>query len=309
MNIAKTTAIRIFKGGLLALTLGLAAFATAQDKGYDANQSELTRSMGITQKLGDYVPMDVKFKEATGETVKFGDLFKHNRPVVVVPMFYACRTGCELITDSVLKTLAIANKSKNEMVVGRDLDIVILGIHPKETPELALAKKKLIISSVKPPNAHSDWEAYANNGWHLLTGDLDSIHKVTDAIGFKYKYDATKDLINHPTCTVFLSPKGQISSYIIGTDFPTSVAKSDLTLAAKDEVGEKADQSMMFGCVMLDPATGKYRVIIENVLRLACVLTLMILFGSIGWMTVTTNRRDKARAAANPKPTPGTRPV
>jgi len=297
MKKSNTSQIRLLKAGLIALVLGLVAFAPAQDPNdNDANQSSLTKSMGITQKLGDYVPKDVKFKDATGQTIEFGSLFD-KRPVVIIPMFYACRTGCELITDSVLKTLAKANKSDDEMVVGRDVDIVLLGLHPKETPELALAKKNLIISTVKPPNAHEQWESYANKGWHLLTGDLDSIHKVTDAIGFKYKYDEAKNLINHPTCAVFVSPEGKISSYTIGTDFPTSVVKSDLALAAKNEIGEKADQSMMFGCVMLDPATGRYRVVIENVLRLACVLTLLILGGSIAWMTVTTNRQEKARAS------------
>lgn len=295
--------IRTLKAGLLALTVGLAAFAPAQDPANEANQSSLTKSMGITQKLGEYVPKDAAFTEAEGTKIQFGDLLNHKRPLVIIPMFYACRTGCEIITDSVLKTLAVANKSRDEMVVGRDLDIVLLGLHPKETPALALAKKKLIISSVKPPSAHEQWEGYATKGWHALTGDLDSIHKVTDAIGFKYKYDAVNNLINHPTCAVFVSPEGKISSYTIGTDFPTSVVKSDLVLASKNEIGEKADQSMMFGCVMLDPATGKYRVVIENVLRAACVLTLLILGGSIAWMTVTTNRRDKARASGRPKPT------
>ena len=27
------------------------------------------------------------------------------------------------------------------------------------------------------------------NGWHFLTGDLDSIKRVTDAVGFRYKWD------------------------------------------------------------------------------------------------------------------------
>lgn len=288
---------QVLKAGLLALVLALGAFASAQDQnGQDANQSSLTRSMSITQKLGDTVPKDVEFKDESGKTVKFGDLLG-KRPVVLIPIFYACRSGCELITDSVLQTLAKANKSDNEMVVGRDLDVVLLSIHPKETPDLAKAKKNLILTSVEPPHATEQWKTAANEGWHLLTGDLESIHKVTDAIGFKYKYDPVKDLINHPTCTVVLTPQGRISSYTIGTDFPTSVVKSELEVAARNEIGEKADQSMMFGCIMLDPVTHRYTLVIENVIRLACVLTLLILGGSITWMSLSSKRDERARNA------------
>jgi protein SCO1/2 len=283
----------------MALVLGLVAFASAQDPGTDSdkNESPLARSMGITQKLGETLPKDVEFKDETGKTVRFGDLFS-TRPVVLIPMFYACRTGCELITDSVLQTLAKANKTNDEMIVGRDLDVIILGIHPKETPELALAKKNLILKSVEPPRVTPEWKTDAQKGWHLLTGDLESIHKITDAIGFKYSYDPIKDLINHPTCTVILTPQGRISSYTIGTDFPTSVIKSDLEIAARNEVGEKADQTMMFGCIMLDPATHKYTVVVENVLRLAGVLTVIILAFCIIRMSITTKREERERDAA-----------
>lgn len=275
--------------------LALAAFAPAQQD--EKNESPLARSMGITQKLGQQVPKDVTFKDDDGKTVRFGDML-HGRPILLVPIFYACRTGCALVTDSVLKTMAKAGKS-NELVVGRDLDVVMLSIHPKETPDLARSKKQLILNALVPPNASADWMPRTSKSWHLLTGDLASIHQVTDAIGFKYKYDAEKDLINHPTCTVMLTPTGKISSYTIGNDFPTRVVTTNLATAARDEVGIKADQSMMFGCIMLDPATGKYRVVVENVLRLAGVLTILILGASIVNMSLKSKR--EARQGGDPK--------
>src|SRR4051812_44371204 len=143
----------LLKAGAIALGVGLAAFVPAQDAN---NQSELTRSMGITQRLGEYVPKDAQFKDEDGKTIHFGDLLQ-GRPIVLVPIFYACRTGCPLVTDSVMQTLAKAGKSENEMIPGRDLDVVLLSIHPKETPELARAKKNLILSAIEPPNAPANW--------------------------------------------------------------------------------------------------------------------------------------------------------
>jgi protein SCO1/2 len=283
------------KVGILALTLGAVAFASAQDAAQEPdrkNESPLARTMGITQRLGETVPKDATFKDEDGKTIHFGDLL-HGRPIVLIPIFYACRTGCPLVTDSVMKTLAKAGKAEDELIPGRDLDVVLLSIHPKETPELARAKKNLILNAMEPPNAPEGWRNRAEKGWHLLTGSLESIHQVTNAIGFKYKYDPKYDLINHPTCTVILTPTGRISSYTIGNAFPTVVAKEDLATAAKDAVGEKADQSMMFGCIMLDPTTGKYRVVVENVLRLLGALTVIVLVTSIVWMTRTSKRDER----------------
>jgi protein SCO1/2 len=254
--------------------------------------------MGITQRLGEYVPKDVPFKDESGKSVKFGDML-HGRPVVLVPIFYQCRTGCSVLSEQILQTLARANKGADKLVVGRDLDILMLSIFPKETPDLAQSHKAFLLKAFEPPHASAEWWSNTNQGWHLLTGSYESIRRVTDAVGFKYSYNPQKDLINHPTCTVMLTPAGQISSYTIGNDFPTRVVEDDLVLAAKNQIGERADQSMMFGCIMLDPATHKYRVVIENVLRLACALTVLILAAWIAAMTIRTNRDEKNRAAAD----------
>lgn len=252
------------------------------------NQSPLTREMGITQKLGVQLPLTTEFKDETGKTIQFGELLK-GRPIVLIPMFYACRTGCSVITDSLLKTLtkatdktAISEFKASGLRVGQDLDVVLLSIDPTETPELARDKKALIVDAYHQPGTE--------HGWHMLTGDWASILKITDAVGFKFKYDAPRHLINHPVCSVLLTPKGLVSGYTIGAEVQTRVLESGLALARNDKIGESADQSFMFGCIMVDPSTGKRRVVIENVLRLAGVVTLIVLVSSIVGMSIKSRR-------------------
>lgn len=266
-----------------AILPGLAASQSAPSAG-------LTLGMGISQRLGDSVPKDIKFKDEDGKTVRLGDMF-HGRPVVLVPIFYGCQTGCSVLSEQIIQTLAKANKSSGKLVVGQDLDIVMLSIFPKETSALAHSKKAFLLHAFEPPHATPAWWTTTGGGWHLLTGDYASIRKVTDAIGLTYRYNEQKNLINHPTCTVILSPAGRISSYTIGNDFPTRLVEDDLVLAARNEVGPPADQSMMFGCIMIDPVTGKYRVVVENILRLACALTVIILVAWIGGM-ILRERQD-----------------
>ena len=204
-------------------------------------QSPLTKSMGITQHLGDSVPKDLLFKDENGKSVRLGDMLK-GRPVVLVPVFYSCKTGCAILTDSIIKTLAKATTG-DILKPGRDMDVLMYSIDPVETPELALAKKALIFDALAPPRASATetmrWKSQAEKGWHLLTGPNESIQKLSSAIGFKFDYRTVPDLqhtktmnlINHPTCTVMLTPDGKISSYTIGNDFQTKEVASNVATA------------------------------------------------------------------------------
>ena len=252
---------------------------------FRTGQSDITKTMGITQNMGATVPADIPFTDEQGKPVKFGDML-HGKPLIILPVFYSCKTGCALLIDSVIKTLAKATRG-DILKPGRDMDIVMYSIDPKEDADLAHAKKALIFNSLTPhltsPAATAQWRKETEQGWHLLTGNIESIRALSSSIGFAYNYRAVPDidkrktvwLINHPTCTVILTPQGKISSYTIGTDFQTREVEADLLVAKQEQIGRKADQSSMFGCIMLDPATGKNRVVIENVWRLAGILTVL----------------------------------
>ena len=239
------------------------------------NDTSITKKMGVEQNLGGKLPMSTPFKDEDGKDVKLGDFFGQ-RPVLVIPMFYNCQTGCAVITDSVLKTLAQGTKH-DQLIVGRDLDVLMFSIHPKEGPDLAKSKKALIMRAYERPGAEKSW--------HLLTGTFANNKKFTDALGFSFSYDEAKNLINHPVCTVIVTPDGRISSYTIGQNFPTKLIESDLEVAKKNQIGERADQTMMFGCIMIDPATGARTVNIERVVRIFMGLMLVFTAGWIAYLT------------------------
>lgn len=263
----------------------LAAFAMSQSNAKPLNLElpsqalRVTDQMGITQKLGNRLPLDLPFLDENGKKVQLGDYFG-KRPVVLLPIFYNCQTACSTLVMGVLKTLAKA--SKNDTIrVGREFDVVAFSIHPKETVDLAKSKKAWIMETFEQPKTEA--------GWHLLIGEQDSVKKLADAIGFKYGYDPVKDLINHPVCTVMVTDKGIISSYTIGIGFASKELEENLSNAERGIVGKKADQSAMFGCIMIDPVTGKRSIVIEQVVKYAGFLTILIL----GFSIVMMNRRSR----------------
>jgi protein SCO1/2 len=272
----------------------------------------MSQGMKIEQKLGSAIPKDVPFLDEQGRKVTLGS-YLGKEPVLLIPIFYRCQTGCAMITDGLVQTLLKAhqptgligamarNNPDRPLTPGKDLEIVMLGIDPRETPALAADKKNLILDSMDTRSKTGLAKMLAMNGdnlsdetdkhLHLLTGTLANIHRVTDAIGFSYYFNPATGVIRHPTGSVVLTPSGAISSYTIGNDFPTKMLETSLAMAGRNEVSlQKADQSFMFGCIMLDPATGHIRFVVENIVRVACVLTLLI-FG-YGIFRMLRNERN-----------------
>jgi protein SCO1/2 len=240
------------------------------------------------------LPKDVPFKDESGKDIKFGEVFQ-GRPVLLVPVFFTCKTMCVNIADGLVKTLAKATKS-DSLRPGRDLDVVMLSINHKETHELAHGKKNEIFNLLTPPKGRGEdivWRKGAEKGWRMLTGSESSIRAITNVVGFKFSYDKRTDIINHPSASMILTPQGQVSNYIVGPTFPTAVLKTDMALAAKNEIGATVDQSFMFGCVRFDKS-GKYTIVVENVLRLACVVTLLSVAGMILSMSLKERRKGNS---------------
>ncbi len=272
---------------------------------FGTGQSPLTKSMGITQHLGKRVPTSLPFTTEDGKKVHLGDML-HGRPVVLVPIFYACKTGCAILTDNMIKTLAEGTKG-NILEPGRDMDVVMYSIDPVEDCGLAHARKAQIFDALTPHLATADetanWRATAESGWHLLTGPKSSIKALSDAIGLKYSYKTVPDLahkttvnlINHPTCTVVLTPQGAISSYTIGNEFQTKEIQADVILAQRDGIGRRADQSWMFGCIMPDPMTGRNRIVVESLWRVCGVITLLALITWVISMSIKERRQNRLR--------------
>jgi protein SCO1/2 len=268
---------------LLALTLlGVGVSVRAQQP----TVADISKQIGIDQKLGNRVPAGAKFLDENGRQIEFGDLLG-KRPLLVAPIFYTCTTACTVVMDNVMKTLAKATKG-DRLRVGRDLDVVFVSINPKETPELALRKKNVMTGVYNQPGTE--------DGWHFLTGPEKETRRVTDALGFRYTYNPDTNRVNHPVGIMFVSPNGTISSYILGGSYPTEVVADDVSRAEKNLVGPKSE-TILLGCIMIDPITGQRSVVIENVVRIAAIFT-MVAVGLWILMMSLSNRKAARQAEA-----------
>ena len=167
--------------------------------------------------------------------------------------------------------------------------MVTVSFEPRETPELAAAKKKGYLKRYARPGAES--------GWHFLTGEPAEITRLTQALGFRYAWDEERRQYAHPSGIVVLTPQGRIARYLFGIEYAPKDLRFALVEASEGRVGGLVDQVLLY-CYQYDPMTGKYGAAVMRILRVGALLTL----GALGTFIFVMWRRERA---ARRGPAPG----
>ena len=210
------------------------------------------QGVGITQKLDQQIPLNLEFKDESGRPVPLGSFF-HGKPVLLALVYYRCPMLCTQILNGVASSLKAVSFDP-----GRDFEVVSVSFDPKDTPELAAAKKVSYLRRYGRPNTV--------NGWHFLTGDPANIKALTDAVGFHYKYDAASDQFAHASGIMILTPEGRLSRYFYGVEFAPRDVRLGLVEASANKIGNPVDEALLF-CFHYDPVSGKYGAVAINLLR------------------------------------------
>ena len=226
----------------------------------------LLRDVGIDQKLNSQVPLDLVFRDETGSEVRLGQYFGQ-KPVVLVLAYYNCPMLCTIVLNGVLHSV-----KELKYNIGREFEVVTVSFDPTEKPSLAAAKKAIYVGLYGRPNASA--------GWHFLTGDEPSIRQLTQAVGFRYNYDAQTKQYFHATGIMVLTPDGHLARYFYGIQYPSGNLRLGLVEASQGRIGSPVDQVLLY-CSQYDPATGKYSVIVSHILKIAALATVLSLAGLV----------------------------
>jgi len=235
------------------------------------------REVGIDQKLDGQLPLDLVFRDEGGREVRIEEYFR-GRPVILAPVYYECPMLCNQVLNGLtesLKGLAFS--------AGEDFEVVAVSFDPRETPVLAAAKKESYVRRYG--------RAGADASWHFLTGDQESITRLTDAVGFRYRWDDATNQFAHASAVVVLTPRGKLSRYFYGVDYAPSDLRLGVVEASEGKVGSPVDQLLLY-CFHYDPVTGKYGAAVMNVMKLSSVVFLIV----VGTLFVFLRRRNARRA-------------
>lgn len=268
----------------LAIVLALPC-ASALAQAPKAPVAEKFKEVGISQKLGDMLPLDAEFVDEHGAPVKLGDYFG-KRPVVLLLAYYQCPMLCNVVFSSTVETLRAL-----DFTPGQEFEFVVISFDPTEDSRLASQKK---ISFNRKYQRRG-----AEVGMHFLTGDEESIRRVTEAVGFRYFYDEETKQYAHASGIMLATPEGQLARYFYGVDYPPKDIRLGLVEASAGTIGSPVDQILLL-CFHYDPVTGRYGFAAITAIRAGGILTVVALVSFI----VLSLRRERRQAATVPTAQP-----
>jgi protein SCO1 len=226
----------------------------------------IMKEVGFDQRLNEQVPLDLVFRDEAGRAARLGE-YLGGKPVILSLVYYNCTTLCPMILDGIVRSLTPVSFD-----IGKEFTVVTVSFDPRDTPAQATAKKAEYVQRYH--------RAGAADGWHFLTGEEAAIRRLTQAVGFRYLYDEKTDQFAHAAGILMLTPQGKVSRYFYGFDFSPRDLRLGLIEAAANRIGTPIDQVLLY-CYHYDPLTGKYGLIVMNVLRLAGLATVLALGGFI----------------------------
>ncbi len=211
--------------------------------------------IGITEKLDEYVPGDIRLLNQDGDTVTLRSLL--NKPTILSLVYYRCPGICSPLMNGLAEVIR-----KSDMKIGDEYQVLTLSFDSRETPELARKKRENYLSQISKPEAR--------NGWFFFTADSINIARTTDAVGFRFKQTGN-DFV-HAASLIVLSPDGKITRYLNGIQFLPFEMKMAVVEASKGISGPTINKILQF-CYSYDPKGQQY---VLNITRISGIIIIFI---------------------------------
>jgi protein SCO1 len=241
--------------GLCMLALALAA-ASRAGPAFDPSR------FSYWQRPGTQLPAQIVFRDSDARPVSLGDLSR-DRPLILVPAYFHCANLCGVVRESLLGALR-----RTELQAGRDYTLAVVSIDPQESSVDARDAKTADLAAFGAEGAERNWR--------YLTGSSQNIEALTDAIGFRHRFDPDSKQYVHPAGIVFVSGGGVVSNYLLGVGYTPADVRAAVNQAGSGRIAAAAS-SLLLICFHFDPSTGRYSLEILKLFRLAALLTVLTL--------------------------------
>lgn len=241
------------------------------------------RDIGIDERPGAVLPLDLEFFDETGKSVALRRYFDGTKPVVIQLGYFGCPQLCGMVSEGLVQSLRDLT-----LKLGDDYRVLYVSFDPNETFRLAAEKRQSILRELgASPGAA---------GLYLLTGNKRQINELTSAVGFNYKYVPAQRQFSHPAALIIATPDGRLSRYLYGVKFDRQTLRLSLVEASEGKIGNTVDRFLLT-CFMFDGNTGKYSLAALNLVRAGGVLTVGIVALTL-FVAIRRERRAAAKLGA-----------
>jgi protein SCO1 len=236
-------------------------------------ESNLTSEVdiGIVERLGDTIPLDLAFNNENGESVTLRQLI--NKPTIMCFVYFDCPNLCSPLMNGVAEVV-----SKTDMELGTDYQVITISFNTSDTPEDAREKKVNFVTKISKEH---------QKDWMYLTGTQENISGITNSVGYKFKPQGLD--FAHPSAIVIVSPSGKITRYLYGLTYLPFDVKMAIIEAQKGIARPSINKVMEF-CFGYNPASKTYTL---QVTRIFGVLILIIAISVLSVLFLKSRRITK----------------
>jgi protein SCO1 len=271
---------KIFKNPrrLALLLLAACLLLPAAGQGHAPGPAASSATAGLDERLGARLPLDLAFRDETGQAVRLGDLV--TGPTIILPVYYRCTNVCSFLQQGLASALPAVQRAP-----GRDYRVISLSFDETETEADAARARQQYLAAMAAP--------FPPEGWRFLTGDAAAIARLTSAAGFGFARQG-RDFL-HPVASFVVTGDGTIVRYLYGTTF----LPKDLTLALLEAKGGRAGTAIRRAvgyCFSFDPASRTY---VFNLLRVSATVVIISLAVFLAALLLTGKKRPR-RSAGRP---------
>ncbi|HET9622507.1 MAG TPA: SCO family protein [Kofleriaceae bacterium] len=258
----------------------------------------------VDEHLGAQLPLDAAFRDQDGKRVTLSEVMRGGLPAILTFNYSDCPMLCSVqlngLTTALPKVGAVAPSPdpsiKRDIALrpGAQYRIITIDLEPNETLEKAHAMRQRYLDRFP-----EDQRKAAEAGWTFLIaatpGDASAIHRVADAVGFRYTFIKERAEWAHPAALIFLSAAGAVTRYLYGVEFEPKVMRESIYKAGLAE--PSAAVGFMIRCYHYDPGANSHARAGVMTLRIGAALFAIVLFTALGVLHFMRRRRSVSAAS------------
>jgi len=233
---------------------------------------ETQSDVGVTEKLGEIIALDIPFTDSDGRIVTMRDLI--DKPTIIAPVYFNCPNVCNFLQSNLSSIIP-----QIKMEAGKTYQVISFSFDDMDTPEIAADKKRNYLKAADGK--------IAPEGWIFLTGTHENIKAFLDSAGYRFKR-VDRDFA-HPVAVFAVSPKGKIIRYLYGT----KILPFELTMAVVEAENEKPGLSVkkiVSFCFSYDPEGKKY---VFDIMKVSGVVILVTLAAFAAFLVFGGKKKKK----------------
>ncbi len=166
-----------------------------------ADQSRVIDEEWVSEKTGDYLPLDTVFTDSAGHDMPLRAII--DKPTLILPIYFYCPNSCSLNLSY------LANAVRNSTFKpGVDFKVISFSFNAEEKVEDAKNAKENYLKMLPDNFPFEDWK--------FLVGTKESIQTLLSALGYRVERmpDGT---FAHPSALVAVSAEGRVIKYVYGS--------------------------------------------------------------------------------------------